>query len=193
MIVVAVTGMPGSGKSTVARVIARRLGYPLLVMGDVVREEVARRGLELTVHNIEEVARRLRELRGPGAIAELIVEKAKTLNAQGVVVDGVRSLDEVKVLSSLGRVYIVAVHSPPNLRFQRMISRRREGDVSGSEEFRFRDEANLRLGIGDVIALADYMIVNNSTLEKLVEEAERVAGEIENEARGCSGDRDQAD
>ena len=193
MIVIAVTGMPGSGKSTVARVIARRLGYPLLVMGDVVREEVARRGLELTVHNIEEVAKRLRELRGPGAIAELIVEKARALNTQGVVVDGVRSLDEVKVLSSLGRVYIVAVHSPPNLRFQRMISRGREGDVSSPEEFRFRDEANLRLGIGDVIALADYMIVNNSTLEKLIEEAERVAGEIENEARGYSGDRDQAD
>jgi len=193
VIVIAVTGMPGSGKSTVARVIARRLGYPLLVMGDVVREEVARRGLELTVHNIEEVAKRLRELRGPGAIAELIVEKARALNTQGVVVDGVRSLDEVKVLSSLGRVYIVAVHSPPNLRFQRMISRGREGDVSSPEEFRFRDEANLRLGIGDVIALADYMIVNNSTLEKLIEEAERVAGEIENEARGYSGDRDQAD
>jgi dephospho-CoA kinase len=192
VIVIAVTGMPGSGKSTVARVIARRLGYPLLVMGDVVREEVARRGLELTVHNIEEVARRLRELRGPGAIAELIVEKARALNTQGVVVDGVRSLDEVKVLSSLGRVYIVAVHSPPNLRFQRMISRGREGDVRSPEEFRFRDEANLRLGIGDVIALADYMIVNNSTLEKLIEEAERVAGEIENEARGYSGDRDQA-
>ncbi len=186
MIVVAVTGMPGSGKSTVARIIAERLGYPLLVMGDVVREEVARRGLELTVYNVEAVARELRELRGPGAIAELIVERARALNAPGIVVDGVRSLDEVKVLSKLGKVYIVAVHSPPSIRFQRMIGRRREGDIGGLEEFKFRDEANLKLGIGNVIALADYMIVNNSTLEKLVEEAERVAGEIENAIRGYS-------
>ena len=187
LVVVAVTGMPGSGKSFVARILAERLGYPLLVMGDIVREEVVRRGLELTVHNIEMVAEELRRLGGPGFVAELVVEKAKKLNSQGVIVDGVRSLDEVQILSSLGRVYIVAVHSPPNLRYHRLVSRMREGDVRGVEEFKLRDEANLRLGVGGVIALADYMIVNNSTLDKLREEAERVAGEIRDASKGCSG------
>ena len=187
MIVIAVTGMPGSGKSIVARILAERLGYPLLVMGDIVREEVVRRGLELTVYNVEMVAEELRRLGGPGFVAELVVEKARKLNSQGVIVDGVRSLDEVQILSSLGRVYIVAVHSPPNLRYQRLISRMREGDVRGLEEFRLRDEANLRLGIGSVIALADYMIVNSSTLDKLREEVERIAGEIKDASKGCGG------
>ncbi len=186
MIIVAITGMPGSGKSTVAKVIAEKLGYPILVMGDIVREEVIRRGLDLSAENIERIARELRALRGPGAVAELVVEKVKALNIPGIVVDGVRSLDEIRVLSRLGRVYIVAVHSPPNLRFQRMISRGRKGDVGGLEEFRFRDKANLELGIGSVIALADYMIVNNSTLDKLVEEAKRVAGEIRDAVRDYS-------
>ena len=189
LMVVAVTGMPGCGKSTVARVLAEKLGYPLLVMGDIVREEVVRRGLELTVYNVEMVAEELRRLSGPGAVAELVVERARSLGSQGVVIDGVRSLEEVRVLSSLGRVYIVAVHSPPNLRYQRLILRRREGDVGGLDEFRLRDEANLRLGIGNVIALADYMIVNNSTLDRLKEEAEKVAGEIRNAIKGCSGGR----
>lgn len=178
MIVVAVTGMPGSGKSTVARVIARRLGYPLISMGDIVREEVARRGLEVNVQNIERVARELRVERGPGVVAEIVVEKARSLNSPGIVVDGVRSLDEIRILSRLGKVYIVAVHSPPSLRFKRLLERGREGDVVSWEDFRLRDEANLELGVGNVIALADYMIVNDSSLEELVEEAERVAGEI---------------
>jgi len=112
LIVVAVAGMPGSGKSTVARVIAEKLGYPVIVMGDIVREEVARRGLAITAENVERVARELRELRGPGVVAEMVVERAGSLKAEGVVVDGVRSLEEVRVLSRLGKVYIVAVHSP---------------------------------------------------------------------------------
>jgi len=187
LIVVAVAGMPGSGKSTVARVIAEKLGYPVIVMGDLVREEVARRGLAITAENVERVARELRELRGLGVVAEMVVERAGSLKAEGVVVDGVRSLEEVRVLSRLGKVYIVAVHSPPSLRFKRMKERGREGDIRSLEEFRLRDEANLELGVGSVIALADYMVVNDCSLEELILRAERVAGEIRGASKGCSG------
>lgn len=186
MIVIAVTGMPGSGKSTVARVIAEELGYPLIVMGDIVREEVLKRGLEVTPENVERVARELREARGPGVIAEIVVERALLLGNPGIVVDGVRSLEEVSILARLGRVYVVAVHSPPNLRFKRMLARGREGDIRDFDTFKLRDRANLELGIGNVIALADYMIVNNSTLDRLIEEARRVAGEIRDASKGHS-------
>jgi len=42
-----IAGMPGSGKSIVSS-IARELGLPVYVMGDVVREEARRRGIEPT-------------------------------------------------------------------------------------------------------------------------------------------------
>lgn len=173
--------MPGSGKSVVAEVIASELGYPILVMGDAVREETLRRGLELTSENVERVARELREERGPAAVAEIVAARLKELGARGAVIDGVRSLSEVELFSTLGKVKIVAVHSPPSLRFERMIARSRRGDVRDEREFRLRDLSNLRLGIGDVIALADYMIVNISDLETLREEAKRVAEKIRSE------------
>lgn len=53
------------------------------------------------------------------------------------------------------------------------------------EEFKLRDYSNLELGVGNVIALANYMIVNTSTLERLEEEAIRVAGEIR-DGKYCS-------
>ncbi len=41
-VIVCVTGMPGCGKEEVAR-IAERMGFSVVRMGDVVREEAARR------------------------------------------------------------------------------------------------------------------------------------------------------
>jgi len=48
MLIIAVTGMPGSGKSTVSKALSQELSAPLFVMGDLVRDEVVRRGLPLT-------------------------------------------------------------------------------------------------------------------------------------------------
>lgn len=179
--------MPGSGKSAAAKVIAEELGYPIVVMGDFVREETRRRGLELTSENVERVARELREERGPAAVAEMVASHLGSLGVPGAVIDGARSLSELEVFSSLGRVIIVAVHSPPRLRLERMLARSREGDVRNEREFRMRDLSNLSLGVGSLIALADYMIVNISDLATLEREARRVAQEIRREERDRRG------
>ena len=66
-IVVGLAGMPGSGKSLVVET-ARELGYAIVVMGDVIREETAKRGLELTPQNVGKsyasITRRRRKHRG---------------------------------------------------------------------------------------------------------------------------------
>ena len=42
-LVLGLTGMPGSGKSIVVQA-AKELGYEVVTMGDVIREETAKRG-----------------------------------------------------------------------------------------------------------------------------------------------------
>lgn len=192
MIVVAVTGLPGSGKSLVAQVIAEYLKLPLISMGDLVREEVKRRGLELTPWNLEVVAIELRRERGSSVVAQMLLEEVKRrgLSSEGLVVDGVRSLEEVKVLSSLGRVCVVGVFAPPRLRFERLLKRGRVGDVKSLEEFKMRDWYNLNYGIGNLLALADYMIVNDSTPEDLARASRAVAEEIRVAYENCGRGRD---
>ncbi|MEB3861812.1 MAG: AAA family ATPase [Desulfurococcales archaeon] len=188
MLLVLVTGMPGSGKSVVASMLARILDAPVYSMGDIVRREVARRGMELTVENIERVARELRREMGMAAVAKLLLKELRGIHASIVVVDGVRSLDEVEVLRGAGRPCIVAVHASPLTRYRRMMARARRGDIDGWNSFRMRDMANLSYGIGGVIAMADYMIVNESGPEELEASVARVAGEIRSgEGKGCSG------
>jgi len=55
---------------------------------------------------------------------------------------------------------LVAVHASPRERFRRLKSRGRPDDPTTWEEFVERDMRELELGIGNVIALADVMIVN---------------------------------
>ncbi|MCZ7397335.1 MAG: AAA family ATPase, partial [Candidatus Methanoperedens sp.] len=51
MKIIAFVGMPASGKSE-ASAMARALNIPIVNMGDVVREETAKRGLPPTDENI---------------------------------------------------------------------------------------------------------------------------------------------
>ena len=186
--IVAVTGMPGSGKSLVARVIGEELGYPVYSMGDVVRRVVESRGLPLEPVTIERVARELREAHGEGVVARLLIESIDP-GVEGIVADGVRSLGEVRVFEEWGPVCIVAVHAPRRLRFERVKARGRLGEASW-EAFEARDESNLRLGVGSVMALSDYVIVNTSSIDELIEEARRVAWVISCEDfKGCGRGR----
>ena len=188
MLLIAVTGMPGSGKSSVARLIADSLDAKLYVMGDVVRREVIRRGLELNTRNLEAVARDLRRLYGRSAVARLLLEELRRVESDYVVIDGLRGREEAMVLGGLGSLCIVAVHSSPLTRYKRLLSRGRRDDIRGWGDFLLRDERNLEFGIGEVIALADYMIVNEGSLDELITASRRIAGEIRDAGgKNCSG------
>ena len=75
-IVVGLTGMPGSGKSLVVSA-ARLIGYDVVVMGDIVREEAKNRGLELNPKNIGKVMLELRENCGASVIADKCIAKVE--------------------------------------------------------------------------------------------------------------------
>ncbi|MGC9210458.1 MAG: AAA family ATPase [Acidilobus sp.] len=176
MLIIAVTGMPGSGKSTVSQGLSRELRAPLFVMGDIVREEVVRRGLPLTAENVELVATELRSKYGRGAVGKLLYDRLKGLSSEYVVVDGLRSPEEVEILRSLAPTCVVAVHAAPSIRLSRYLARGRKGESVDS--FSLRERKNLEYGIGEVIAEADYMVINEGGLEDLLRAVKGLAEAI---------------
>ncbi|MDP9211603.1 MAG: dephospho-CoA kinase [Thermoproteota archaeon] len=165
ILIVALTGMPGAGKTTVANYLAQK-GIPLLIMGDVVREAAQNEGLESTSETLAKLMIRLREKNGPEAIAHLIANKIKTMKNEDkefavVIVDGIRSMAEIEVLKRVGQVKLLAIHGSILTRYSHIRERARSDVPSNINEFDKRDRVEMEVGISDAIALADETISNN--------------------------------
>jgi dephospho-CoA kinase len=173
MKVIGVTGMPGAGKTEVAKV-AEAKGIPVIRMGDLVWKEVKRRGLELSDELVGKVASKLRK--GEPAIwAIKTIEAIKQLQTEIVVIDGVRSEAEAKRFKSeFPNFLLVAIHASLATRFKRIFGRGRVDDIASKRAFIERDKRELKWGIGDAIALADLMLVNESSLEEFRKEVARL-------------------
>lgn len=168
MRVLGFTGMPGSGKSE-AMEVAKARGHPVVRMGDLIWEEVERRGLPRDAKHVGEVANAMRESHGKDVWAVRTAERVRSV-AQGrglVLIDGIRNIEEVQTLrSELGADFVlVAIHTDPDHRFQRMMDRGRADDSRDANVLKARDEREMNWGIARTIALADEMLVNDSTLD----------------------------
>lgn len=164
-LVIGLAGMPGSGKSLVLNV-AMESGYTIVVMGDVVREETRKRGLEPTPPNVGQVMLKLREEEGKGVIAKRCIPKIENVSSQKVFVDGLRSLGEVEEFRKhFPDFTLFAIHSSPETRFKRLWKRQRSDDPIDRKTFHERDARELGVGLGDTIAMAEHMIINEENIE----------------------------
>jgi dephospho-CoA kinase len=127
--IIGFVGMPGSGKS-VASDVARSMGFEVVVMGDVIRHEAARLGLSPTDENLGRVGNRLRACEGPKAVAKRTLEWAKRSGRDLVVVDGLRSKEEVESFrASSDDFHLVEIWAPTEARLKRIAARGRSDDV----------------------------------------------------------------
>ena len=184
MLVIGVTGMPGAGKDVFYEV-ATNLGFIVIKMGELVREETRKRGLPIDAEHVGRVAVALREERGTDAIAKLTIQKIKKIieaekKPKIIFIEGIRSLDEVKTLKSyFGEMHVLAIHASPKTRYQRIIKRKRVDDNISLESIIQRDLRELSFGIGNVIAMADFILINeNKTLEDFRTECKKFIDEI---------------
>jgi dephospho-CoA kinase len=167
MRVVAFTGMPGAGKSEAVGV-ARERHIPVVTMGDHVRAETTKRGLELIDANVGKVATEMRTKHGKDYWARLTADAIhqELGSASLVLVDGVRNHEEVEAFrNKLGDDFmLVAIVAPPDLRVDRLMKRGRLDDAKAKTDVERRDERELAWGIATSIALADHSIVNEGDL-----------------------------
>lgn len=134
MKIIGFVGMPGSGKS-VASDVAREIGLEVVVMGDVIREEAARFGLPPTDENLGDVGNMLRAHEGPQAVAKRTLELARRSGKDLVVVDGLRSKDEVEFFRENSDDFsLVEVCASADARLSRIVNRARSDDATFEEE-----------------------------------------------------------
>ncbi len=169
MKIIALCGMPGSGKGEAAE-IALSKNIPVFSMGDIVRRSFRetfpdRDPVETGIYANEE-----RDLHGKDIWARRLMSKIdRAARGQNglFIIDGLRSRYEADLFRQHWNkdLLIMAVHTSPELRFNRLKERGRGDDSSSRTVFDERDQRELGWGLGEVIALADIVVINEGDLE----------------------------
>ena len=175
MKLVALVGMPGSGKSEAAAIFESG-GFKRIRFGDITDEEIKKSGLELNEQNERRTREALRNRYGMAAYAVLSLPKIEeALEIIDVVVDGLYSWEEYKYLLAKIKVKLnlVAVWSPPALRYKRLWERKVR--PLSEDQARERDFAEIEnVNKGGPIAMADYTLCNDSTLQSLKDQVANI-------------------
>jgi dephospho-CoA kinase len=178
-LVIGLTGMPGAGKSVVVNV-AKANGYGVVVMGNIVREEAARRGLKSNPQNLGKIMLELRQKEGNSIIAKRCIPKIENKKENKVLVDGIRSLSEVEEFKKhFPKFTLIAIQASPEIRFIRLYRRQRSDDPKSWEIFQERDNRESNVGLEQAIAAAEHTIVNEEEINAAKEKIKEVLRKVE--------------
>lgn len=175
--IIGITGTLGAGKGTVVEYLKTK-GFKHYSARAFFIEEVMRRGLEINRDNITDTADNLRTQRGPGFLAELMLERAQKEGGDAVI-ESIRSVGEAEYMKAHGAL-LWAVDADIKLRYERIQLRASETDKISFEKFvederrEFANEDPTRGNIKKVMEMSDDTFQNNGTPEELFAQVETV-------------------
>ncbi|MBI5035764.1 AAA family ATPase [Candidatus Micrarchaeota archaeon] len=181
-IVIGLTGENCAGKGTVAEYLQKK-GFYFYSLSDVIREELASKGKEITRDNLISEGNSLREKFGPSILAEKTL--AKLEKDRNYVVDSFRNADEVKALKQKQKnFFLFYITASAELRFERMKKRGRESDPNTFDAFRTIEEkertssSSTQQNLEACKACADETIVNEADFSALYDAVDKALSEV---------------
>lgn len=165
----AIVGMAGSGKTEVIKYLQDKFDWPKVYFGEATFDRIKKEGWDVN-YDTEKIAREtIRKELGMGAYAILALPKIKKYleTNEIVLLESLYSWEEYKIIKNeFGSQFrALAVYASPDIRFQRML-KRPERPIKDREEFDRRDWTEIEgTDKGGPIAIADFTIINESTLE----------------------------
>jgi dCMP deaminase len=168
--IIGLTGKNGSGKTAVSEYLKSR-GFEYYSLSDEIREEIQRRGLEISREVLIDVGNELREKFGPGVLAERVLRNLGTDN--NYVIDSIRNPSEVEVLRRRSDFTMLSVEADQAIRFERSRKRGRENAAQTLDQFIREEERELdsdnpaNQQLHATRGKADLVITNDGSLEEL--------------------------
>jgi dephospho-CoA kinase len=179
------TGRIASGKGVIAEFLKEK-GFEYFTLSNEVREEAKKRGIPIERKTLQDLGNLMREEEGLGVLIKRVIRKME--ENKDYVIDGIRNTGEVEELRKAFKenFYLISTDADLELRWRNMQNRGKESDPKTFEGFLEIDkrDAGENLGNGQQVKkcmeLADYHILNNSTLEDLYLKITEVYKKIKN-------------
>ncbi len=175
-VVLGLTGMAGSGKSTAARYLKRKYGFDFITLSDIVMAEARKKGLvkegdmEMQKDIISKFGVSWRKESGNDyVVAEKAIERIRESGLHKVVIDGFRSPGEVRLFrKSFPGFRLVYITVDPDVRWKRRLA---QDPDAKKEDFQARDKRDMEsMGLAEVLKMADTTIDNSSNIRNLEKE-----------------------
>lgn len=185
MKVIGLTGTMGSGKEVVKDFIKQKHNCYYVTLSDIIKSEIEKKKGSLNRAALQDIGNEMRKKYGNHILAMLAVEYLGR-DKQAIIVDGIRHTAEIDYLKKKfgDNFKLVAVDAPQEVRFQRVTSRGRD-DPNAWEEFVKADERDqginepeYGLHVKDCVDRADYLIVNDGSLEELENKVNEIKQKI---------------
>lgn len=167
---IGVAGLAGTGKTTATCFLERAGLGQRYYAGDVLHEEVRRRGIEPSPANERAVREEMREKEGKDVFARFALPQLRDMLSQGwVFLDAVYCIEELKCYDNLPwPVLILTIDTCKPLRVKRLALRNDRRMTA--EELERRDQFELSsLGLNEVLERASFSVPNNGNLTEFEE------------------------
>lgn len=168
-IIFGLVGQLASGKEETKKYLVNNYKAQDCRFSTSLRDVLNRVAIPVTRENLQKISTILRANFGEDLLAKAIANDASKLDADVVVIDGVRRPTDIEHLNKLPNFYLVKIEADPKIRYERNLSRNEnEGDDKKTfEEFINDHNSEADSLIPIVMEQAKYSIDNNGTFEDL--------------------------
>ncbi|MFH7903219.1 MAG: AAA family ATPase, partial [Candidatus Aenigmatarchaeota archaeon] len=168
MLIIGLSGYAASGKSEAAKYLKEKYNFEIFEFSKIIEEEAIKLNLiqenlslEEKKRKLSEVGKIIREKYGKEEIFALkIIEKIKANKIKKAVVDGIRSLNEIKAFKDEfnKNFYLIFISADAKIRYERRKSQDKNFNLS-FDEFLERDKKDINtLGLDKLEEIADFII-----------------------------------
>lgn len=182
---IGITGTDGAGKGTVVEYLVKNKGYLHFSSRGVITRELLRSGLPTDRVHLREMGNKLRTEHGNDFLVTFALRLVQPEALEYMIIESIRAVAEAMSLKAQGGI-LLAVDAEQSVRYERITSRNSTTDRVSYEDFVAQEKLEMEdpdphgMQKARVMAMADYTIMNNGSLEELEVEIERALAFLKN-------------
>jgi dephospho-CoA kinase len=175
-IILGFTGLIACGKDTASDYFAEKYDAKQVKFSASMKDIMDRVYISPVRKNYQIISRVLRESFGQDLFSKVVAKDVKNLEADLIIVDGVRRIQDIDFLKDIDGFKLISVEVDSKTRFERIKNRNEKpGDTTKTwEEFQKEDVAETEITIPDLMKRADVTIDNNGNLEDFYKQLDKL-------------------